>query len=200
MKRRTIPVGQLYIERFADEDELEDYDEYIDQILPLIGEVVFFFNLLERDLDSWLCFYISDRTDQKGLMVLHSMNYSTKVDLFQRAADDILRMNRWDLESYTLLLKDLRECAAQRNRVVHADWRSLDTEKYTQVKIRIGKDGLEHEMWQLTPDGLEEVVSKIIATRECFDTFIEELDELYSQQEREVEERFLARQREGDSE
>ncbi len=186
------------MEGFADEDEIEDYDEYIDQILPLIGEVVFFFNLLERDLDSWLCFYISDRTDQKGLMVLHSMNYSTKVDLFQRAADNILRMERWELESYTLLLRDLRECAAQRNRVVHADWQSLDTEKYTQVRIRIGKDGLEHEMWQLTPEGLEEVVGKIIATRECFDTFLEELNELYAQQLREIEARMESMRHEND--
>ena len=69
--------------------ELEDDPEkYLNVALPFIGHIVMHFNSLEQSLDSIICENISDRTDSAGLLILHKMNYSTKVELLKRFSDD----------------------------------------------------------------------------------------------------------------
>jgi len=88
LKSKRAPVGQYIMENLGDTDNAY---EYVEDLMPLIGEVVLFFNALESDLDDDLCKTISDRSDQKGLLVLHNMMYATKVDLFQRFTSDFQR-------------------------------------------------------------------------------------------------------------
>lgn len=59
----------------------DDPERYLDIALPLIGHVVMYFNSLEQSLDKIICENISDRSDSSGLIILHEMNYSTKVHL-----------------------------------------------------------------------------------------------------------------------
>ena len=40
---------------------------------------------------------------------------------------------------------------------------------YTQVKIKIGKQGLEHELTQFTQESMDQIVTKIDATRTQLD-------------------------------
>ena len=69
MKNKKHPMGQYIISEVGD---TEDSYEYVQALLPLIGEVIIFFNSLESDLDHIICQIISDRTDRMGLQVLHS--------------------------------------------------------------------------------------------------------------------------------
>ena len=64
--------------------ETDDSYEYVEKLLPLIGEVVLFFNSLESDIDDLIGEDISDRTDHKGLLVSRNMMYGIKVDLYER--------------------------------------------------------------------------------------------------------------------
>lgn len=166
MKTKTMPVGQFIIDELGDTDEAF---EYVYDLMPLIGEVVIWFNTLESDLDHILCNFISDRTDQKGLLVVASMMYATKLDLFERFVTDFLREASNELEWFPKLVSELRECGTLRNKVVHANWMYTNAEGYTQVKIKVCKRGLEHELTQFTAESLQIIIQKIQAAREQLD-------------------------------
>nr|WP_180205519.1 hypothetical protein [Pseudomonas sp. SbOxS1]NYU05632.1 hypothetical protein [Pseudomonas sp. SbOxS1] len=166
MRTKTAPVGQFIIDSLG---ETENAYDYVQQLLPLIGEVVLWFNTLEADIDDILCRFISDRTDQKGLLVVASMMYATKLDLFERFTTEFLRTGDEQPIWFPKLLSDLRECSTLRNKVVHANWMYTNEDGYTQVKIKVTKRGLEHELVQFTPESLELIVAKIEATRDQLD-------------------------------
>lgn len=166
MRAKSIPVGQLIIDGLG---EIENAYDYVHELMPLIGEVVLWFNTLETDIDDILCGFISDRTDQKGLLVVGSMMYATKLDMFERFASDFFRSVGDQPACFTRLLSDLRECGSLRNKVVHANWMYTNDDGYTQVKIKITKRGLEHELVQFTKDSLELIIGKIEAARDQLD-------------------------------
>ena len=172
MKTKTTPVGQFIIDKLGDTDEA--FDDVYD-LMPLIGEVVIWFNTLESDFDHILCNFISDRTDQKGLLIVANMMYAMKLDLFERFATDFLTAAANEPEWFPKLVSDLRECGTLRNKVVHANWMYTNSEGYTQVKIKVGKRGLEHELTQFTAESLQLIIQKIQAVREQLDYLSMEL-------------------------
>lgn len=101
MKVKKSPVGQYILDGLGDTEN--GYD-YIESFLPWIGEIVVAFNGLEATLDGVLCESFSDRSDQKGLLVLHSMMFSTKVELYKKFSDDLLRSYDWDVPNYKQLI------------------------------------------------------------------------------------------------
>lgn len=171
MRVKIVPVGQLRIDGLGDTDNAYDY---VRELIPLIGEVVLWFNTLETDIDDILCRFISDRTDQKGLLVVGSMMYATKLDLFERFSSEFFRDVGDQPECFSQLLSVLRECGSLRNKVVHANWMYTNDDGYTQVKIKFGKRGLEHELVQFTKESLEIIIRKIEAAREQLDYIIME--------------------------
>lgn len=167
MKTKKSPVGQHILDGLGDTEN--GYD-HIEDFIPWIGEVVVAFNGLESSLDDALCEMISDRSDQKGLLVLHSMMYSTKVDLYRKFNDDFIRVFDWNIPSYKELISALKECGVLRNKVVHANWEYTDDQGYTQVKYKVGSEGLEHELCKFSEDSLK----KIYQTRQALGEFDEE--------------------------
>lgn len=162
VKIKKSPVEQHIFDGLGD---TENAYEYIEDFIPLIGEIVVAFNGLEAALDSVLCETFSDRTDQKGLLVLHSMMYSTKVDLYKKFNDDFIRAFDLDCPGYKDLVSALKECGVLRNKVVHANWEYTDNEGYTQVKYKVGNEGLEHELCQFSQESLKAIAEKIYTTR-----------------------------------
>lgn len=166
MRSKKTPVGQFFIEGLGDTDEAY---EYVYDLMPRIGEVVIWFNALESDIDHILCHYISDRSDQMGLMVVSNMMYTTKIDLFERFTTDFLRVTDLSVDWFPRLMSDLRECGTLRNKVVHANWMYTNDDGYTQVKIRFGKQGLEHELTQFTKESMDMIIAKIESIRADLD-------------------------------
>lgn len=171
MKTKRSPVGQFIVEDIGDTEE--SY-EYVQSLMPLIGEVIIYFNALEADIDHYLCSQISDRSDQKGLLVLGNMMFASKVELFTKFTTEILRSKELDLEWFPKFISGLKECGTLRNKVVHANWIQTNEEGYTHVKIKYGKRGLEHEMCQLDGNALNMVLKKIEETRDWLDYLIVE--------------------------
>jgi len=171
MKIKKIPVGQSMLENLGD---TENAYEYIEDFIPWIGEIVVAFNGLESYLDSLLCETFSDRSDQKGLLVLHSMMYSTKVDLYKKFTDDFVRTFNWDIPNYKNLMSSLKECGDLRNKVVHANWAQTNSEGYTQIKYKLGANGLDHELCQFSVTSLEMIFKKIHETSHALSDFEEE--------------------------
>lgn len=171
MKTKKSPAGQHILDGLGD---TEFGYEYVEELLPWIGDVVLAFNGLEASLDSLICETISDRSDQKGLLVLHNMMYATKVDLYKRLNDDFIRTFEWNIPGYEELISDLKDCGSLRNKVVHANWEYTDTEGYTQVRFRIGAGGIEHELCQFSIDSMRRIVDKIYETRRKLGEFEQE--------------------------
>lgn len=146
------------------EDE-EKAEEYLDTSLPLIGLIVMYFNGLEKSLDNIICEIFTDRSDSIGLIVLHKMTYSTKVDLFKRFSDDFHSACDIEISRYNKLITDLRESGRLRNLVVHADWENTDDDGYTYVNLRVSKKGMEQEYAQFSEGSLQKIIEFIINTR-----------------------------------
>ena len=170
LKIKKSLVGQHILDGLGD---TENSQEQIEDLIPWIGEVVVAFNGLEATLDSVLCETFSDRTDQKGLLVLHSMMYSTKVELYKKFSDDFIRAFDWEIPQYKELISALKECGVLRNKVVHANWELTDDDGYTQVKYKVGSEGLEHELCQFTEESLKKIVENIYQTRLALGDFDE---------------------------
>ncbi len=131
MKKRSRTFIQHLSHDIEDEDAAK---QYLEDSLPLIGEVVMYFNGLEKQLDSLICEKFSDRTDSIGLIVLYGMSYSSKVDLFKRFADDFNSCGDFPMPEHKRLIDELREVGRLRNLVVHADWSSTDEDgSYCQI-------------------------------------------------------------------
>ena len=192
MRVKKSPVGQHILDGLGDTEN--GYD-FIEDFIPWIGEIVVAFNGLEASLDSVLCETFSDRSDQKGLLVLHSMMYSTKVDLFKKFNDDFIRGFGWEIPEYQGLISSLKECGILRNKVVHANWEYTDDEGFTQVKYKVGDAGLEHELCQFSEDSLRKIVETIYQTRHALGEFDEECSYRISQWNNEIANRTNTRNR-----
>ena len=162
MKQKKKIFEQHLYHEIEDEEKTE---EYLENSLPLIGDIVMYFNGLEKSLDRIICEIFTDRTDSTGLIVLHKMNYSTKVELFKRFSDDFHSACDIGIEGYENLITNLKETGRLRNLVVHADWENTDDDGYTYVNLRISKNGMEQEYFQFSEDSLKEIIKLIFKAR-----------------------------------
>ena len=163
-----------------DIDNEEEADKYLDNSLPLIGYITMWFNGLEKALDHIICEIFNDRTDSTGLIVLHKLSYSAKVDLFKRFSDDFHVCFGQTTEGYNELIKNLKESGRLRNLVVHADWENTNETGFTYVNLRISKSGMEQEYAQFSEESLNKIIDLIIETRKDLYEFWEKRnDKLY---------------------
>lgn len=177
MKNKKSPAGQFKLDGLGEIDEAE---EYIQSIVPLIGEVVLNFNGLESDLESCLCEIISDRADTKGLVVLNQMMFATKVNLYERFIDDRNASIPDVFPNHKLVFCGLKECGTLRNRIVHANWEYTNIEGYTHVRFKMGKSGMEHELIQFSVESMQKTIEKIIETRKLLGEYEEEASHAFS--------------------
>jgi hypothetical protein len=175
MKQKKKIFEQHLYHEIEDEEKTE---EYLDSSLPLIGLIVMYFNGLEKSLDSIICEIFTDRTDSTGLIVLHKMSYSTKVDLFKRFSDDFHMGTSLIIDGYETLISNLKETGRLRNLVAHADWENTDDDGYTYVNLKISSKGMEQEYIQFSEDSLKEIIDLIINTRMQLGNYWEKRNEL----------------------
>ena len=170
MKSKRTQFQQHLYHEIEDEEKAE---LYLSNSLPLIGEIIVYFNGLESSLDSFLCKTFTDRTDATGLIVLHKMGYSAKVDLFKRFADDFHFCMEQPFEGYAKLMSNLKESGRLRNLVAHADWENTDDDGYTYVSLRISKKQMEQEYVQFSVESLQKIIDLTFETRSCLSQYWE---------------------------
>lgn len=165
---------------FHDIEDEQEAEEYLEKILPKIGLVVMYFNGLESELNSMLCNIFTDRTDSTGLIVLNTMTFSSKIDLFKRFNDDFHLAIGKIINDYDVLINNLRESARLRNLVVHANWESTNEEGYTYIRLKMSKEGMLKEYIQFTEKSLMEITELIITTRFKLEEYWQERCEVLS--------------------
>jgi hypothetical protein len=173
MKIKRKKFDQHLYHEIEDEEKSESY---LDDVLPMIGHVVMHFNGMEKFLDSMICEFFTDRTDSTGLIVLHKMNYSAKVDLLKRFCDDFHTGIGYEIDGYGGLINDLKEAGRLRNLVVHADWENTDNDGYTYVSLKITKNGMEQEYIQFSKESLEKIIELIFSLYGQLGTYDEAKD------------------------
>ena len=157
-----------------DEEDEERGEELMWESLPLVGMVVMQFNVLEKQIDSAICEIISDRSDELGLLVIHGMQYSSKVELFKRLCDDLHRcLSDGAPHEYEGVIEYLVGVAQLRNMVVHADWFNTDAQGYTYSRLKLTKGGMQQEYVQLVPESLELIVERILHAQSAVDRYWE---------------------------
>ena len=170
MKSKRVRFQQHLHHEIEDRDKAEGI---IDDLIYSVGLVVMYFSGMESDFDSALCEMFTDRTDSMGLLVLHKMNYSAKVELFKRFSDDFHLAVKEEPKEYENLIHNLKEAGRLRSLVVHADWESTNEEGYTFVSMKINKNGLEQEYVQFSEESLEKIIALINGTREQIEKYWE---------------------------
>ena len=117
MKKKNITIEQFS----SGAKNLDGASEsFLDTTAPLIGYIVHSFNDLEELLSSIICQIICDRTDAPGLIVIHKLNYSSKVDLFEKFSLMEAHYSDSKPQMFNKLIKNLFESGRLRNQVVHA--------------------------------------------------------------------------------
>ena len=121
---------------------------------------------------------ISDSAHDKGILITQNLNYSAKVDLFNRYSEHIQHISNKEIKLHEKLIFDLKECGRLRNVVVHAEWNSVDLDCYAFVKFRFKKNDIIQEFVQLNEDSLIKIRNLIIDTHNSFDEYEEEYSKL----------------------
>lgn len=160
-KKKKVFVQNLY----HDIEDATAAEEYLNASLPLIGSLVMTFNGLEKELDAIICDLFTDTTDSIGMIVLHNMGYSTKVDMFKRFSDELHLQFDENIECYDALIYNLKQSGKLRNLVVHADWENTDCEGYTYINMKISRFGMLQEYIQFSEKSLKEIIHLINETR-----------------------------------
>lgn len=171
MDKENKPVGQYL---FDNHNFDGTPDEFLERTAPLIGFIVHSFNSLDEQLNSYICKLINNRSDEPGAIIIHKMNFSSKVDLFYKLTRSYEINCNVTIPCFQTLIEDLKKCATLRNAVIHAEWENIDNKGFTYVKMHFDKNGLRQEYWQFTPDSLTEINDFIHNTFLLFDKFDEE--------------------------
>lgn len=166
MNSKSKPVDQ-YISHEIDTSAKAD--KFLLKTAPLIGQIVHRFNSLEECLNLVLCGWLHSGTDTFGLIVLHKMNFSAKVDLLKRFCVMYEKTCDIKLPTFEKLLHSLNEAGRLRNAVVHAEWENTDFEGYTHVRVKFNRDGFQQEYIQFTPKALRAIIKLINDTIKLLD-------------------------------
>ncbi len=175
MRKKTKSLEQHLYHDIEDEEAAE---QYLAKSLPLVGEVVMYFNGLEKCLDATLCHEFTERSDYTGLIVLKGMQYRAKVELFARFEDGFISSTGFVPPKYAGLIEELKELGDLRNQVIHADWENTDEEGYTYVRLHISGRGIVQEYVQFSEESLLKLVDRIIKTRDLLDEYWTERNDM----------------------
>ncbi len=81
MQKKSIPFVQNCYHDIEDEDRAA---EYLEDALPILGEVVMSATAVERLIGFLICEMPCDRTESPGRIVTQKLMFSGKLDLFKR--------------------------------------------------------------------------------------------------------------------
>ncbi|MDZ7650703.1 MAG: hypothetical protein U5K54_28170 [Cytophagales bacterium] len=155
-------------------------DEFLEQTAPLIGYLVHNFNSLDEQLNRAICERINDKTDEPGAIIIHKMNFSAKVDLFNNLVRSMEIAFESTIPNFKILIDRLKKCATLRNAVVHAEWENMNENGYAYVKMTFNDKGMQQHYWQFTPESLESIVEFIQETNSMFDLYEEGKQDLFN--------------------
>ena len=160
-------------------DKIEsDNNKYLELSAPLIGYIVYDFNILEETLTDMICEMISEMWNDEGLVITQNMNFASKVALFDRYSKWVQSGHEKKLPIHKSLVNNLIRCGQLRNIVVHSEYEPFDLEGYTLTKFKIDPNASNQEYVQFDIESLKRIRVFIKSTIEQilhYDTEIKNL-------------------------
>ncbi len=173
---REFEVLEQYGHPFGNEDFLKrkGYPQ-------AIGNFLIAFSYLETSLDHLIITIISDRSDEPGYRIVKYLNFRNKTELAREEYWNMItyisnkRLKEKHKKKFEVIFQKLVELSEFRNKVVHANWMTLDERGY--VRVKIGKNSeygwIEFENWKITPDLLHKFTRQANAIGSRIDSFKE---------------------------
>ncbi len=119
----------------------EVIDTQRDRYAPLIGQFLIDFSILENNLNIALAEAIHGRTHELGYVIVEKLSMSNKIDLFNKLYLRMVHLQSAEGKAALKLVKQrLEDINTFRNIIAHANWATMDQEKFVRTKVRIDKD------------------------------------------------------------
>jgi hypothetical protein len=118
--------------------EGEEIDFQRDRYAMRIGHLVIDFSLLESSLNLALVESFHGGSHEPGYVVVEKLRMSDKIDLFNKM---YLRMvhfqSKKGKDELAVIRKRLEDVNTFRNMVAHANWATLDEERFVRTKVKV---------------------------------------------------------------
>jgi hypothetical protein len=106
-----------------------------------IGHLIIDFSILESSLNLALVEAIHSSSHEPGYVVVEKLRITDKIDLFNKM---YLRMvhfqSKKGKDALAVIRKRLEDVNVFRNMVVHANWATLDEDRFVRTKVKIDRD------------------------------------------------------------
>lgn len=165
--------------KFEESELSEDQDA---EIMQIIGELVFFFNEMESDLDRLIAETVNNRSHQSGYAIvavtgsvfvkkilMFKSLYGQMVDAFK---DEEFEKEFNELITLLFKLKDVR------NDVVHANWFGADGKYNVRLRIQADEKGPYAIIKKMSPEYLNEMIEKMSTAIDKIEIFDEHKDQM----------------------
>ena len=172
MKSKSKKLEQYLVH---DIDDYKSIQKFLKKSAPIIGFIVHRFNTLEECLNMTICQWINSRSDTMGLLVIHKMSYSSKVELLNRISSQFKNDTERHIKIQKELILNLKGTGRLRNAVIHAEWENTDFEGYTHVNIKINESGINQEYLQFDENSLTNILELINKTIALFENYWDEI-------------------------
>ena len=158
----------------------EEIDYQRDRYATRIGHLVIDFSLLESSLNLALVEAFHGSSHEPGYVVVEKLRMSDKIDLFNKM---YLRMvhfqSKKGKDALTVIRKRLQDANTFRNMVAHANWATLDEEKFVRTKVKIDPEEghVTFKNVKITTTIIREQVREIQSLTNALDKFSEKARE-----------------------
>ena len=162
-----------------DFDNAEISEKKLNEIIPLIGEIVLEFNYLEGVLDDIIIEVLMHPSSGFGHVVISKMSFSQKIDLFKNLYTQVC-VSIGDsafVETINKVAIRLQETAENRNRVIHARWFDANKDFFVRTKTGTDKKGVYGLYIKVNKTILNKYLSDIRKLQKSFDNLYEKIME-----------------------
>ena len=178
-KKSKLPEKDLEILEQLDYFEDDYIDKVFDKYSQLIGWFLIEFSHLEHDFNIIIAEFFGDDYHETGYIVIKKLMFFNKIELFYDLyirPISFLEKNKKKQEKLLNIKKRLDDINTFRNRVVHANWSSLNKDGFVRTRIitdyRV--DGaVKFERVKITPKIIKKNIAEINKLIDDIETFRE---------------------------
>lgn len=138
-------------------------DKKLNEIMPLLGEIILDFNYLESVLDDVITEFIFERSSDLGFTIIAKISFSQKVNLFRDLTVPACKATGQPKLAlkFNMLVKKLKEAGENRNRAIHARWLDADKEFFVRTKVGVDSNGVFGIFFKLDKRTLRKYTKKM---------------------------------------
>ncbi|TFB07993.1 hypothetical protein E3V08_06155 [Candidatus Atribacteria bacterium MT.SAG.1] len=178
-RRSELPEKDLETLEQLDYFEDDYIDKVFDKYSQLIGWFLIEFSRLEHDFNLVIAEFFGDDYHEIGYIVIKKLSFLNKIELFYDlylGPVSFSKKNKQNQERLLDIKNRLNSINTFRNRVVHANWSSLNKDGFVRTKIITDSQGdgvIKFERIKITPKIIKKNIAEINKLIDDIETFKE---------------------------